>query len=379
MKKLIALSTILNAFDSVAPQVLGLLLLSSFSFGQFSVAYLIFALSLSISLSILCDPWVISKTKRHWDTEYYRAVLTFGSIAFSLLGGIVVQLVVQDLVLSAALALCIGLATYRRGSRYFLVHAGAWKKVVGTDICSILGLVLGTGMAYFLGLEEILIVCAAWILGSLAGVSFGPYPNFSPKKVFIWFRENRKVIRSLLTDSLMMDVSAVGTPFILLPILGLQGFGIYRAVSNLSSPARMILAPMRPLIIASSGLVLELRVMIFVILSAVGFGGAVWGCLALIGRWDINIGVFAELVSYGAPAFLYVAGTVLLSVYPLVLRSRGDIKFLLLGRVFQTVVGLAAPILGYLLNGLEGSIWGFGAATLSIGLFWLLVARRIPA
>ena len=48
-------------------------------------------------------------------------------------------------------------------------------------------------------------------------------------------RKRRRDIAPLTLDSLVQDISSIGAPYAIAPILGLANFGIYRAISNVAA------------------------------------------------------------------------------------------------------------------------------------------------
>lgn len=373
MRQLAIVTTILNAISSVGPQLLALLLLSSSDFGRFSVAYLVFALSLSITFSVLCDPWAIITKDYKFDRRSFPSALVSVSLVFALVSAVISHIILGDILLTGFSSLCVLLATYRGGARYFLVLSQDWRKVLWSDIFSILGLIGGVGLSAASALSPLYVVFASWLLSGLGGIFFGPYPVWAPRATFEWFKESRERIRPLLADSLIMESSAIGTPFILLPLLGLSGFGIYRGISNLSSPVRLLLSPIRPLIISNFRRLLSVRWILISLMVSAGFGFVVGIFLTVFRRLKIDLGVLGELSQFSIAAGVYVFGAVLLSIFPLIARGQGSGRFLLIARVSQTFLGIVVPLVGFFYGDLLGAVWGFALSTCLSGFIWLSI------
>lgn len=371
MRRTVLFSTIAHGVSSIGPQLLALVSLSSLDFGKFSIAYLVFALALSVTFSLLCDPWVIVAKEKSWDVKVYPSILSMISVIFASIGTLVLVAILRDVQVAFAGFVGILFATYRAGARHFLVFSGRWMHALGTDLTSIMGLGLGAGLGLILNSDSLSLVLMAWVGASLAGCIFGPLPIWSPSHCSNWFRENRRLIRPLLADSLIMDAESIGTPFILLPLLGVQSFGVYRGISNLSAPIRLLLAPFRTVMISSSSKILSARWLATVFSLAGGIGVVTWIALFSIGYLAIEIGVLTELSKYAVPAAVYVFGAVLVSVFPLIVRAQKKSRLLLLGRGSQTLVLLAGPIAGYIFFGLQGAIWGYAILTIVSGFVWL--------
>lgn len=150
-------------------------------------------------------------------------------------------------VFSIFVAFAIGCSVFRAGARFFSMRKGEWHVVFG-DVLSALISLIGVAAIFcnryrrpryrFDHLDFHRSCCSS---------PFSKTPLMtSPTQLVVWVKSQRKAIRPLLRDSVVMDVSAIGTPYALMPFLGLVNFGIYRAVSSVAAPVRLIINPLRP-------------------------------------------------------------------------------------------------------------------------------------
>lgn len=374
MRYQIALSAVLNGVGALAPQIVALLSLGNVAFGQFSVGYLAFSLASSMLLSILCDSWVIvPPEQRSGGWSAYSRLLTTISIVFGLLCGIIGLLFV-DIAFGLATAACVLLATYRAGTRYLLFVWRRWREAIFSD-----SLVIAATLGVFFASSALFgpstwTVMAAWGGGSLAGSLVIGLPRFGPLVAMRWVRENGRTIGPLVADAALMDVSAIGTPYLLLPQLGYGGFGLYRAISNLAAPLRLLLTPLRPLILAAPRRSLAWRFTVMIFAIGLCGGAAMAGVLFGLMHSGLTLGMLTGLGPFWFSAGLYGLATLLLIYYSMLCRAFGQPRVLLSGRVTQTILGVFGPTLGFLLGDVPGAILGFAVASLASGFAWIFLA-----
>lgn len=374
MRKKILFSTILNGLVSVGPQFFGLFFLKSAEFGLFSAIYLIFALAIAIVLSVLCDPWVILSEKGRTPGGIYASNLLILSLSFAMLAALVSVILNADLLIILLGALCVMMGTYRSGARYYQVQSARWNTVISADLVSLFVLVTFAILSVQINEKPLLLVMLAWLTSSICACLFGPHFVGFKFEGLIWMKRNWSTIRPLLVDSIAMEVSSVGTPYLLLPVLGLNGFGIYRAISNLSSPIRLLVSPLRPMIVASPILITGKKITVLVLLVSVGIALIAISLFEIIVKFNITMGVLSEVAVFSLPAGIYLIGAVLISLFPLVVRSLQNSKALMIGRITQTVAGVLLPVMGFFVFGLGGAMWAYGISSLISGILWMVLA-----
>lgn len=371
--RLPGIASVAHAAASVIPQLLALVLLAPGPFGLFALGYLFFALGSSFVLSFLCDAWLVRRAEgadggwAAYSTVAVAASLAVGGLAAGVLA--VLTSVPVALMTGAA----VGLSTYRTCLRYRLVGTGRWRQVLRTDVQTLAGLAVGgLGMLWVSGSTGLWLVLVTWVTGAVAGVLVGPGPRWAPRPAVSWMRSSRGTIRPLLIDSVVADASSIGVPFLMVPILGMQGFGVYRAVANLSAPVRLVAAPLRPALVAHPLAAMAPRHRRGVLLLALLAGLTTWVVLRQVSGLDGD-GVLLHLAGYPVAVGLYLAGSVLLSYFPFVCRARPG-RPLRLGRLVNTGLGILLPLVGVALADLDGAVWGFACAALLSGLVWQRMA-----
>lgn len=369
---------VLNGLSSVLPQVAGVVFLSSFGYGQFSIVYLAFAFGSSIVLSVVGDAWVVSnRGALKADIGIYFTLLTSASLIFGVIAAIVTLAFVRDVSLITLGSFAVLFATFRVGFRYLLMQRGRWVGVSRSDAVFLISFTLLLSLGVFRSAVTPNSLLLIWSLSSILSIfsNIGMCRFSSLRLAWQWLGANRRSIRPLLLDTLVMDASVVGTPYGMAPLLGMSAFGAYRAVSSLSSPLRLLVAPLRPGIVGAPSVWLK-RTKVLLVYS----GGAVIAVssvvvLLAVGQLDVSVGVISDLAPYSIPVGVYVLAAALLAVYPLVCRASLSQSRLLVGRIGQTFLGVIGPFAGLVVGGLEGAIWGFALASLLAGVAWHALAH----
>jgi hypothetical protein len=358
-------------FASVVP-VAAFVLLPPEEYGVFSVPYLLFAFGLSLQLSIVMDAWIRTRIARGVESEwsdYFGALLAL-SVCVALVGGAVMAAIplLTDIWWAAA---AVFIALIRNGSRYYASATGMRSRVVAADSAGAVAFFLTLALTSHL--DSMSAVLIAWFASSAAGMLGLPIPTLRRRSTpGNWLRVHRTSIQPLLIDSLMMDLGAIGTPLLLAPFLGPAQFGIYRGISNVALPARLIVDPLRP-IIAGLGTrrIVTPIAFLTVVTGALVLGASCYVILALLPGIDVDLGTLTALSDFAWPCAIYVAASFVGQIYYVVCRSSLGMSRLVLGRVVQTIAAVAAPLLGLIWFGLLGAVWGFAFCTVLTALIWV--------
>lgn len=367
-----------NAGYVLAVQLLALLSLGAADFGSFSLLYLAFALGSSLMLSIVSEAWVRRQVDGRpaaaWG-DYARAALEV-SVATGALAAILALAVPSLRDVAAVGASAVTLATFRTGARYYDARVGRAPGVAPGDALG-LGVTIGGAVLLLTGalpvsLEAVVVIWAAGCAASLLATRpFVPVSGGAPR----WCRDHRREITTLLRDSLVLDAGSIGTPLLLAPLLGLAGFGVYRAVSNVAAPVRLVLNPLRP-IIADRGrpAAIGRRRLFLVATAATVFGMLAAAALLGIGVFRLEVGALSDLAPYALPTGLFVAANFLGHYSYIVCRAHSSGSVLLRGRILQTVSSVVLPLAGVVFAGLPGAIWGYALCTTASSLYWMMLA-----
>ena len=371
---LFSLGTLFHSAAVVLLQILALISQVPADFGRFSALYLFFALSSSVALSVVCEAWQRVRPSASW--KEYSAPLLYLSVSAGLLTGGVFSLFpgFEDLFILGGVA--VGFATYRTGARYFSMHERDFKWILPADIGGTV--VLAAGWLIFLLAPNNfspVALFSVWAASSLVGaMTSRPAAGYHPNRVPIWVKKHRQEIRTLLSDSLTLDASNIGTPYALIPILGVTGFGVYRALSNISGPVKLLLAPIRPLFstVSPARFATFKSVGIFVGLALI-IGAVCFAALQLLSLSQLSIGTLTALTDYIWQSSVFVAGTFLNGIYYLVARTHFSRARLLAARAITSIVGILFPRVGALLWGLDGAITMVTVATVVFAVTWIVL------
>ena len=371
-----------NAGYVLAVQLLALLTLNPADFGSFSLFYLAFALGVSLTLSIVSEAWVrrenAGEVRAPWD-EFARASFSLAMFTSALALSVALTLEpLRSIAFTGSAAVL--LATFRTAARYHDVRVGRGVGVAVGDILGLLvtiagGLMLVTAIIPT-SLESVVLI---WGLGSAASlIATRPFRVFFRSRG-MWARNHKQYIGPLLRDSLLLDAGSIGTPLLLAPLLGLTGFGIYRAISNVAAPVRLVLNPLRPLIAARDRQVLSsVRRVLEVLFVSSLFGALAAGALVVIGKLPIELGALSGVAPFAVPTGLFVAANFLGHYFYIVCRAHASGNQLMTGRIVQTATAVLLPVAGFFLGGLPGAIWGYATCTTISALVWLRVATLQP-
>lgn len=372
-------ATALNAAATILPQLVALVLLSAADYGRFSMVYLVQAAGVSTVFSFICDAW--SRTSSGHTPEVGWRDFSSALGRFSALFGVPAVIIAALVGFGWSQVVLAGIAvvalTYRTGSRYYESHVGEWRQVVAGDFVNIAGSVVGLLIGLLAGWDVLGTTLLVWAMGSAASVVASKRPSLTVRRALRrWWAEHRRTIMPLLSDSLLLDAGAIGTPYIVAPLLGLAGFGVYRAVSNVATPVQLILNPLRPLITGSrADRLLSPRLLgpltIILALAAI----AAYAVIVALPRLPIRLGVLSDLHVVALPAALFVLANGLSFYVYLVARGHAPASRIFPSRMVQTLLAIAAPVIGAWVWGLQGAVWGFtGSAFLFIVIWWMAIA-----
>lgn len=374
------LPTLTNAASVLAVQLFALVTLAPADFGSFSIAYLLFALGSSLSLSLVSEAWLRADL-RDGVTAGWREYSS-ASLYLALAAGIVtlgVSLLVEPLRAVAVLgAVAVGASVYRTAARYYAVRMRESRGIFAGDLAGLVVAVVVWVALFSAGFRELWMMTLVWAAGAAASAVLSKRPTLLPPRTLrTWYRAHSTQIRPLLRDSLLMDAGSIGTPYLLAPVLGLTNFGIYRAISNVAAPVRLVLNPLRPALGAAPvERQRSVRRVALVVGASILFGAGAYVGLLIIGLIDINLGSLTAIVAFALPSAVFVTANFLGHFFYIVARSHLSGRRLLLGRIVQTGLAILVPIGGVLLAGLPGAIWGYAGCTAVSSLVWMFLVLR---
>ncbi|MGD8199086.1 hypothetical protein ACQE98_00310 [Ornithinimicrobium sp. W1679] len=381
---LVVVVPVASGLALVGVQVGPMFALTAPDFGVFSLAYLLFALGTSLTLSIVCEASLTARGHsgaagpRSWDTPWtrYGSVLTAISaiVALGVLAIIAALRGPLDSLLASSAAFT---AVLWQGARYYELGGGRLGRVVVGDALAGGVAITAWVLVTVTGGGDLSTALLIWLVSGLVAVAaVRRWPAWNLGALRPWIDERRHSIRHLLRDSAVMDASAVGTPLVLAPLLGTAGFGVYRGVSNLAAPVRLLLNPVRPLIATWSQTVPSSRLAAFFALLGALSGSLGYVTLRAVSPHLSAGTVLGEVAGLAAPTALFMAANMAGHAAYIVVRSRPPSAAILVPRLWQTGMGVAGPFIGLLLGGLEGAVWGFAVASTISALHWLHFMSR---
>ncbi|WP_159078222.1 hypothetical protein [Homoserinimonas hongtaonis] len=357
-----------------------MLLLAPLEYGQFSIVYLLFAFGFSIQYSVISDAWnratVLSGNAS--SARSYGSALVDLSLLFGLASAIVSLALVGLRPLWWVYGLAVFFALYRGGRRYYAVAAGQSRRIAVSDISGILGFAFSLALCLQFGPEAA--VAISWLVAStLSGLILKMPSRSRGEGLAAWCRHHWTSIKPLLVDSLFMDAGAIGTPFLLAGFMGSAKFGIYRAVSNVAMPVRLIIEPIRPRLgQMSPSRLLGMAASIVIGGAALVLTVACYLALALIvPALPFEVGTLTALGAHAFSTSLFVAGNLLGTVYYIACRASSPGRDIFIGRATQTALVIALPLAGFAIDDLSGAIWGFSVSSLISAMVWLYLAWRV--
>jgi hypothetical protein len=375
MRRQLLTSTLLQAGSTLGLQVLAMVTLEPRLFGAFSLVYLAAALGQSVAASVVLDPWLVvdadARSAPHVQRGY-DASLVWMAVLSALVAGAVGAVATGAPWVAVLGAVAAAAALHRSGNRYRAMAERDYRPVVLGDALGLLTVLAGAGAAIALGGLDLLGAFAVWSASAVAAAIVHRRPaSGSPRVAARWVRERWPRIRALLVDSSLMDLGAIGTPYVIGGLAGLSALGIYRGVSNVAAPVRLVLGPLRPVIVEAR---MTRARWAMVAGASLVFGVGAWAALLLLEAMSWELGTLDDLAPLAVPTAVFVAANCMGHTAYLVARGSAGIGGLMLGRLIQTVLAVAVPIAGVLLAGVAGAAWGLAGATACSAAAWTCVA-----
>lgn len=381
--RLLSLSLLTSAAAGFGFQLVAMVALQPADYGVYSAMYLISAFGISIQLSTISEAWV--RTTRLGGPLSPWSLYSGSLVWLALIAGAVGSAIAATLPFSRPFWLAVGIAVctsvYRSGARFYSLRMRNWSKVLGGDLASFLVAVAVAVLVFTNASEQRLAVIVwGWALASVAAAVFSSRPYLSwPNVLLRWFSAHRKSVRPLLAESLLQDLAAIGTPYALMPILGVAQFGVYRALSNVNAPVRLVLNPIRAYMASYSAKSLRSwRVTAVQLTGAIVFGIGAFLALRLVEYFSIPLGTIAALAPQAAIVGVYILASFISTSSYFIARQIAPAKRLLLARLIQTGLATVLPILGALTFELSGAILGASIALLVSAVAWFLVLHCPP-
>ncbi|MFJ6303417.1 hypothetical protein [Pseudarthrobacter oxydans] len=374
---IVATSALIGALWGATVPVLALVLLAPAQYGPFSAVYLVFAYGMSLQYSIVSEAWARARGKYRKTTNWssYSSALSalataIGSVALALS-----LILVEMRALAVWFGLAVGLGVYRSGARYHRMAVGATRRVILADILGLLSFIVV--LFSWPGVDRVAILVVAWATSGLVSLIALGLPSLRRGAgPFRWWKLHKKEITPLLTDSTLMDVGAIGAPFLLAGFMGPTNFGLYRGVANAAMPVRLLIDPLRPTI-GRKPSEFFFKKSVLGGISGITFAFAA-GCYAalefLVPRLPVRLGTLSELVVFSSQAAVFTAASFVGTLFYVVCRNNSTRWTILKGRITQTLLVVLMPVIGFASFGLVGAVWGFSLSALLSAVVWMYLS-----
>lgn len=381
LRRLVSPSTFLvaaSALNVLFLQMAPLLLLEPLNFGYYSIIQLMVILGSSVSLALINEADVrrINSGFQVSSWRDFSAITFWLSLVFFLLT-LSVSLIYDQLRENAILwAFGVGFAVYRGAARYRLTQEKLITRLVIGDISGIILIITTISWLYHLnsGLWTLTDILVLWLAAQLIGTMFTKFPSsINPFRVARWLRDRKRQIFALMPDSFLQDMGSFWGPYMIALILDVQSLGIYRAVTTVAAPIRLILTPLRPIFAKhASGTKFSLGTL--GVVSGISIVSGVLAALALhvLSFEGDAFGVLGELSVFVTPVGVYVAGNFLSYFYSIKGRAVLPALILIRTRIVQAILLGLLPLLGASLCGLEGAVWALSCGSIGVGFIWCL-------
>lgn len=374
----LVISVMTGALFGVTVPVTALVMLTPEKYGAFSFIYLVYAYGVSLQYSVVSETWARARRKYNKGTGWpdYSAMLSSLSSVIAALALIACFSIPSLRPIAVYLGLAVLFSVYRSGARYYCLSTGLSQRVFISDFLGLVAFVVA--IVVLQNAEALLLVALGWCLpAAVSCVGLG-IPNLrrglGPAR---WLKTHREDIRPLLADSFLMDAGAIGAPFLLVGMMGPEKFGFYRGVANVAMPVRLVLDPLRP-VLGRQGSEFYFRKLI--LLSTAGMalvtGSVCYLALErLVPALAFDLGTLSEMAVFSLPAGVFAAASLVGTLYYIACRTGARQRTIMVGRIAQTVLVIALPIAGYLVQDLEGAVWGFSLSASVSAIIWFLLAK----
>lgn len=381
-RQFVMLHLILFSIANLGLPILAMLVLQPAQYGAFSLVYLAGALANTLQLSTVSEVWVRAGTDTNAENSWNRfsnATILVG-VAGGAVAAVVALISTETRPYWPLLFVAVFAQVYANGSSFRALRLFDWRYVLPSGALGSAA-VLASAVALFalptVGLLEVLL---SWVLVKVA-MLLGARPprRLDVRESFAWLRTNKKDITTLVSDGAIANLSNLGPPYMVAPILGLAHFGTYRALENLSAPMRTVISSLRPALTR-----LPLRRLGSVRLAVqVGLGSLLIGVIAFLALrgleyTGLDLGTLNSLYPYAPLVALYMTAITLWNLYPLLARQVAASRHVITLRASLSVVAVLGPVGGALGWGLPGALWGqIMHVWIAALAWWILVNRSV--
>lgn len=367
-----------NALSTLAPQVVALLALPPAEYATFSLAFIALGLTFSAQLSLVIDPWLRDGAPS--STQPMGPLLWTAAVLAALGSAIPWALGYVDLTGVCLIMAGILVSQIRNGLRLILVALSHWRDAALSDLLFLVG--FGAGLTVLREATTWTLVWGPLAVGSLLGVLPWLTSMVAQRRGTVrWFRERRRIIAPLWTESSVLDLGVALPPLTLAELMAPAQFAVVRAATSALLPVRLVLNPMRSWIaLREPNATVGIRFALVTALVGAMMGGGIWAGLVVIGSMPFaRDSVLPSLAPY-APLVAAMATLQFMSncLY-IVARKHAPARTLLVARLVDTVLQIIVILGGFALAGLGGAISGYVViSATSYAVWWAVIHLTSP-
>lgn len=364
-----------------------MVLLDPPTYGAFSVVYLVHVLAASFHLSVISEAWARSNRSVRQNPIDASAGFTLAiwtAIPFSLLASILGFILFADIIITLLFFIAIGSQLLRSVQRYRVVAKRELNTVRRMDISGLIAVLIGSVVVVIFqqqtNLKTILLL---WTLANVGSLCWGLNRIISLKRATRhWRIAHGHEVKILFRDAVLSNINSVGTPYILVPILGLSGFGIYRSLGNSTAPVRLFVSTVRPYLsnIRLDALLAKRNIILVSVLAISSSAGA-YLILMMVTSLGLQLGTLSELAEFAIATAIALPATLLNNLSTALSRLHVSGTALLRTRIITISISILLPLIGASIFNLEGAIWGFTVSKILSFVTWsltiLLYQRKV--
>ena len=388
-----------QAVSSITNLALGIIAarsLDAASFGAFGLAWVTYGVILNVSRGLATDPLTVRHSgppDDHWRLATRRAASTATALGVGVgILCVVIGLIIGGLVGSASVALGLTLPALllQDSWRIAFFAAGTGKRAFANDMVWAVALVPAILIASRAPTTFGFVL--AWGGAALTAALFGcGQTRLVPRAtgVAIWIRDHRDLGPRYLVENVSDSASAQLQTYAVGAIAGLSEVGALRGAQILLAPVVALRMGISLIAVPEAARVLKrwprhLQAFCLVLGGSQATACLLWGAVLLILPARIGELMLGSVWSSASwlivPTTLAVAAGAMFDGAAVGLRALGASRRSMRVRIVRAVAWVIGGVVGALLAGAAGSVWGtVGANLLGVALVWWQLALARPA
>lgn len=342
--------------------------------GSWSILYTILTFALSVSRSVISTSFLL-RQRDHSYSEARSGLYTL-NVALGLVTalGVLGAGLLLDFWLACAIALALPVVLLQDSLRYVAFADHQPRVAIGLDVTWITIQVTGSAFLLLTHHASPASLTVVWLLGAAAGCCLVLRPGFRARFRYRLARRyvslERKALKGLSYESVLIAAAANSTPIIVGLFAGLAGAGAFRLALTLIGPLAIVVAGLTPLatvrvqqVATYRGQWLFLARWTGLVAALAAAAGGVF--LAIPDRLaDRLLGPSWVLASsLMLPLLVQAALRGPLTAVPILLRTQRDFTLLVRLSVITSIITVSSTLIGSISHGELGASWGLVVAS----------------